>query len=350
MGSSQDYQKWYNAVMENTKLKLIEMATAFIVSRAIHSAARLKLADALIDGPQHTDNLARTLGVNADALYRLLRLLASYAIFSEVDEKQFTLTALAEPLLSNHPDSLRTWLAYHDADEKRWQAYGSLIYSIETGKPAFEHVFGTDYFNFISKDPVAAQQFDEGMKNISADEEALVAASYDFSPYKKIVDIGGGMGGFLTHVLQLHDHAQGIIYDLEHTVNAAQVSLEKQALQNRITCIAGNFFESVPNHADLYILKRILHDWDDASCMKILQVCRKAMGSHTRLLIMDAIIPAGNARHITKDIDLAMLVLFGGKERTESEWHTLFTAAGLELVAIHQTASMLSIIELKTQY
>jgi hypothetical protein len=335
-------------IMKNEKLKLIEMAEAFITSRAIHVVAYLNIADLLVDGPVSINTLALKLKVNADALYRLLRLLASHDIFKETAENYFSLTPLAEPLLSNHPDSLRTWLAYHDADEKRWRAYGSLLYSVETGRPAFDHLFGTDYFSFISKDPVAAQQFDEGMKNISADEEAIVAASYDFSPYNKIVDIGGGMGGFLAEVLQLNRKAQGIVYDLEHTISAAKAYLATQKLQDRTACIAGSFFESVPEHADLYILKRILHDWDDASCIKILKACRKSMGPHTKLLIMDTIIPAGNTRHISKDIDVAMLVLFGGRERTEKEWHDLLAAAQLQLVRIYPTPSMLSIIEVKS--
>lgn len=227
----------------------------------------------------------------------------------------------------------------------RWNAYGDMIYSITNNEPAFNHLFGQGYFDFISHHPEIAAEFDEGMKNISLEEDAYLATAYPFGSYEIIADIGGGKGNFLVQVLQHTIHTQGILYDLEHTIDAAQIALASTSCHDRIACKVGNFFESVPSGADVYILKRILHDWNDVQCITILQNCKKAMKPEARLLIIETIVQNTNERDFAKDIDMAMLVLFGGKERTHAEWESLVTQAGLRIASIYKTESLVQIIE-----
>ncbi len=329
----------------DTQNKLMELASAHIVSRAIHVAARMNVADYLVDGSCNINELASKVHANTDALYRLMRLLASNGIFSEDEKRNFSLTALAQPLLSNHPTSLKSWLSNHDGDEKRWRSYGHMEYSVQTGKPAFNHVFGQGYFDALAQDPEMAASFDEGMRTISDKENSQIVESYDFSHYKTIIDIGGGKGGLLAEIVKNNTSASGILFDLPHVLPSAQDYLSAQNLEKRITCVTGNFFDTIPDTCNMYILKRILHDWNDKDCIKILSTCRKSMKADATLLIIEAIVEAGNTRDFAKDVDIAMLVLFGGKERTKHEWEVLLQAASLRLVNIHKTPSMLSILE-----
>lgn len=320
------------------------MAYAYILSRAIHVAARMKIADHLIDGPRTVSQLAHALGAHEQTLHRFLRFLASYGIFHEQEQLTFVLTPLAQPLLSNHEDSLQAWLAGHEGDEMRWRAYGDMQHSIETGTSAFEHVFGISYFDHLAQDPQRAKGFDEGMHNISSKEHEQIMLAYNFAPYKTVVDVGGGKGSLLAAIMHHNQMVQGILYDLSHVMPVAEAYFADNNLSARVTCQAGSFFEAVPQGADLYILKRILHDWDDASSKTILTQCSNAMASGSRLLIIDAVVAEGNDRDIAKDVDMAMLVLLGGQERTEAEWHSLCLAAGLHVTSITKTESMLSII------
>lgn len=277
--------------------------------------------------------------------YFFMRFLASYGIFAEQANKTFALTALAQPLLSNHPDTLREWLAGHDGYEKRWQTYGHLDYSIKTGRPAFNELFGEGYFDFISKDAVAAEKFDSGMSNISAGEEEVLVKDYNFSGYKKIVDVGGGVGRLLLQIIKNNPAINCQLFDLPHTIAAAKRFLTEQGVQKSIECEAGSFFDRIPAGADLYVLKRILHDWDDEQCKIILKNCKTAMQPGSKLLILETVVPEGNSRSISKDIDIMMLTLFGGKERTKIEWQELLASVGLKLINVKTTALMLSIIE-----
>lgn len=332
----------------DNKKELIQKASAFILSRAIHTIAKINVADHLIDGPRTIHDLAQMTHTNEDALYRIMRLLASYGIFTYDHNKCFSLTPLAELLTSGHPDSLRAWLMYHDGDEKRWQAYGSMDYSIATGKPAFNHLFGKGYFDLLADNNELGIAFDEGMKNLSQQENSSIANAYDFSSYSCIADIGGGKGSFIAELLMKNKFARGILYDLPHTKKAAYMYLAEQNLSARIECVEGSFFETIPTGADLYVLKRILHDWSDEACLQILRTCKISMSAYARLLIIDAVVTEGTTRDFSKDVDIAMMVLFGGKERTESEWKKLLNDAGFRLIRIYPTSTMLSIIEVET--
>jgi O-methyltransferase domain/Dimerisation domain len=335
--------------MKQNQIKLMEMASAFILSRAIHTAAEIKIADYMIDGPQNITTLAQKSGMNEDALYRLLRLLASYNIFSHDASHNFSLTSLAQQLVSTDPNSLWAWTTYHN-DINRWTAYGDMKYSIETGRPAFNHIFGKGYFDFLSDNPPLGAQFDEGMKNIATGETAHIVNAYDFSPYHLITDIGGGKGGLLSEILRnkkLSSHHKGILFDLPYVKKSAEEYLSSINLNNQITFVPSTGFFEVPQGADLYILKRILHDWNDEDSVTILKNCHKAMQQNSRLLIIETIIFQENVRDFSKDIDIAMMVLFGGKERTKTEWEQLLDQANLEIIKIYKTPSMVSIIEIQ---
>lgn len=333
---------------KNTKTKIMELASAFILSRAIHTAAEIKVADHMVNGPQNIHELAQKTGMNEDALYRLLRLLASYDIFSHDADNNFSLTPLAQQLVSTDPQSLWAWVTYHN-DTNRWNAYGDMKYSIETDKPAFDHIFGKGYFDLLADNPTLAQQFDEGMRNIAAGELGHIANSYNFSNYSTIVDIGGGKGGLLAEILTHNDINQhGILFDLAHVEPSAKEYLTGLNLQDRINFVTSTgFFDPIPKNADLYMLKRILHDWNDNDCVTILQHCHNAMRQDSRLLIMETIVAQENVRDFSKDIDIAMMVLFGGKERTKTEWASLLNKADLQLINVYTTPSLLSIIEVQ---
>ncbi|MDP3787877.1 MAG: methyltransferase [Candidatus Chromulinivorax sp.] len=326
--------------------KLMELASAHILARAIHVAAGFKIADHLVDGPCHIHELAYKVNADHDALYRLLRLLASNDIFFEDEYQNFSLTPLAMPLISDHTESLQSWLANHDGDEKRWRSYGHMAYSVQTGKPAFNHVFGQGYFDFISQDANMAKSFDEGMRNLSEKEDICIAGCYDFSPYTMVTDIGGGKGGLISAILKLHPTLSGVLYDLPHVQISADAYIFEQNLTSRTHFKSGSFFDEIPFGSDVYVLKRILHDWDDELCIQILSNCRKAMKPGAKLLIIEAIVAPANNRDFAKDVDLAMLVLFGGKERTQKEWEQLLNAANLKLLGVYLTPSMLSILEI----
>ena len=222
-------------------------------------------------------------------------------------------------------------------------------YSIETDKPAFDHIFGKGYFDLLAENPLLAQQFDEGMRTISTGELAHITNSYDFSNYSTIVDIGGGKGGLLAEILTHNDLSQhSILFDLAHVEQSAIAYLTRLNLQNRINFVTSTgFFDPIPKNADLYMLKRILHDWNDNDCVTILKHCHNAMRQDSRLLIMETIVSQENVRDFSKDIDIAMMVLFGGKERTQTEWKALLDKANLQLINIYPTPSMLSIIEVQ---
>ena len=332
---------------QSARETIIEWSSGHIRARAIHTAATLCIADLIAEGISSAQELAEKLSVHPEALTRLMRLLASYGIFKEEKSGHFALTDLAQPLLSNDPASLRAWLAYHDGDSYRWNAYGAMASSIKTGKPAFDELYGASYFDFIHQEPLMAKQFDEGMKNLSLEEEALIARSYDFSRYKSILDIGGGLGGQLYEILLINEKLQATLYELPNVIDLAQNTVPKNISQERVSFIKGSFFEAVPSGAELYLLKRVLHDWDDDAAVTILKQCAQAMAPESRLLIIEAIVKDKNERDFVKDIDVAMLVLFGGKERTAEEWSCLLNKAGLSICATIATKSMLSLLEVK---
>ena len=323
--------------------QLDQMITGYWTSQAIYAAAKFGIADLLNDGPRSIDDLAQASSTNADALYRLLRALASIGIFSESNPKEFSLTPLAEPLRSGVDGSKRA-LALMSGDEQ-FQAWGEIVYSIETGNTAFDKVFGKPIFDFLSETPEKARIFDAAMTGIHGRETGDVLDAYDFSDIEVLADIGGGNGTNTTSILKQYPTMKGVLFDLPHVVERAKEQVEAAGVSDRCQLIGGNFFESVPEGADAYLMRHIIHDWDDEKSLSILRNCYSAMPADAKLLVVESVIPPGNERFAGKFLDLVMLLIPGGKERTEAEYRALFDEAGFQLSRIVPTNTELSIVE-----
>jgi ubiquinone/menaquinone biosynthesis C-methylase UbiE len=323
---------------------IMQMITGFMVSQAIYVAARLGLADLLKDGPKDFKELATVTGSHAPSLYRVLRALASVGVFAERELGVFDLTPLAVTLQTDAPGSMRAMSVFLGG-QCNWQAWGDILHSVKTGESAFEHVFGMGFFQHIESHKEDARIFDEAMTSNSVPFNAAVAAAYDFSPTGKLVDVGGGHGSFIASILKAYPNMKGIIFDAPHVTEAARRLIEAEGLTNRCTVMVGDFFESVPASGDAYIMKHIIHDWDEQSAIAILKNCRRAMREGAKLLVVEEVIPCGNYPSIGKLIDLEMLLMPGGRERTEAEYRSLFEAAGFKLTSITPTESPLSVIE-----
>ncbi|WDI39894.1 methyltransferase [Bremerella sp. P1] len=323
--------------------QLDQMISGYWISQAIYAAAKFNIADHLIDGPKSIGQLAEATSTNADALYRLLRALASVGIFAEGEPRHFALTPLAEPLQSDVPGSKRA-LALMAGDEQ-FRTWAEIEYSIQTGKTAFDKAFGKPIFEYLSENPDKARIFDAAMVGIHGRESDIVLSAYDFSGVGVLADIGGGNGSQISQVLNRNSDLKGILFDLPHVIERAKNSIESAGLLDRCELVGGSFFESVPEGADIYLMRHIIHDWDDEKSLTILRNCRQAMSANTKLLIVESVIPPGNDPFGGKFLDLVMLLIPGGKERTAEEYRALLDQAGFELTQVIPTTSEVSIIE-----
>lgn len=325
---------------------LLQMITAPWVTQSIYVAAKLGIADLLQDGAKSSEELAKSTVVDAESLYRVLRALASIGIFREDENRHFQLTPMAELLRSGVPGSLRDVAIMCGGEDWRWQPLGKILYSVKTGKPASDYVNGMPIFEYLSQNPEAAAIFNAAMTSFSTVETTGVVAAYDFSSIQTLVDVGGGHGSLLTSILQANPTLKGIIYDLPSVVAGANQYLEAIGLKERCQVIGGDFFASVPSGGDAYIMKHIIHDWDDQRCIKILQNCHQVMPENGKVLVVEAVISGPNEPSVGKLIDIEMLTMTtGGRERTASEYKELFAAAGFKLTNIIPTPSNVSVIE-----
>jgi hypothetical protein len=325
-------------------MQLMQMLFGLTTSRAIGVAAELCVADRLKDGPKSVQELAEQADVHAQSLYRVLRACASIGVFSEDKEKRFSLTPLAEPLQSDAPGSLRAFAVMFTTDWQ-FQTWAELPFSVKTGKPAFDKVFGMPMFEYFWKNQKAGKEFNEAMTSNSAFASEAVLNSYDFSGASKVVDVGGGHGMLLASVLKKYPHLKGILFEVPAIAEEAKSLIDAYGVADRCTIISGDFIESIPTGGDIYILKHIIHDWNDEQCMAILANCRKAMAKGGKMLVVEMVLPEGNEPSIGKLLDLEMLLFLPGCERTESEYRTLLDKAGLALSRVIPTPSPFSIIE-----
>jgi hypothetical protein len=323
--------------------RIMQMLTGHWISQLIHAAAVLGLADLVEAGPKNSQELAQATRTHAPSLFRLLRGLASIGVFAEDGQGRFGLTPLAECLLSDRPGSQRG--AAIMTGSEHYRAWGELLWSVRTGKPAFDHVFGKPIFDYLAEHPESARIFDEGMTGVHGAETAAIAAAYDFSAFRTLVDVGGGNGSTLAGILPAFPSLSGVLFDLPHVVDRARQQLKQRGLEGRCSCVGGSFFESVAPGADACLLRHIIHDWDDDKSIVILRNCRKALPAKGKLLVVESVIPPGNDPDFGKLLDLAMLVIPGGKERTAAEFRGLYQAAGFQLTRIVPTKSPVSIIE-----
>ena len=324
--------------------QLIEMGTAHWISQIVHVAAKLDLADHLSGAPRSAAELAGATGTHAPSLHRLMRTLAHLGLLTEDEAQRFALTPLGAALKKGAPGSARPAILTL-ASEAFSAGFGQLLYSVQTGKSGFEKSLGMPVFDWLGQNPDMASLFSETMVGVHGEEPAAVAAAYDFSGLKTIVDVGGATGNLLTTVLGRAPGASGILYDLPHVVRDAPAFIGARGLTDRVTIEAGSFFERVPSGGDAYLLSHVIHDWSEAQCLTILRNCRRAMKPDSRLLLVEMVLPAGDTPHPGKVLDMMMLVGPGGQERTEQEYSRLLAKAGFRMTRVVPTESAVSILE-----
>jgi hypothetical protein len=304
------------------RTQLTKMSMSYGVSRLLHVAAKLGLADFLADGPKSAEELSGPTGTHAPSLYRTMRALCDLGLFTEDHARRFSLTPLSEPLKSNAPQSYKSTVLMLTG-ELFCRAMDNLLYSVQTGKPGFDEAFGVPFFDKLGSYPEQAAMFSETMAGYHGPEHAAVADAYDFSSLETIVDVGGATGTFLTAILHRHPAPRGILYDVPHVVSGSGALLRAQGLDCRVNIEAGTFFDHVPEGGDAYLLSHILHDWSEEKCLQILRNCRRAMKPGSRLLIVEMVLPENGARHPGKRLDVVMLVLTEGQERSEGQYREL---------------------------
>jgi SAM-dependent methyltransferase len=325
-------------------VQVIQMGTACWVSRLVVTAANLRLADHLAQGPKSAADLAAVTATNPRALHRFMRSLANFGILTQGAGDTFALTPLGEALRSDAPGSARSTILAM-AGPWMWKAWEEFQYSVETGKTAMEKVFGMPVFDYLAQHPQEAAQFSEAMVGIHGAEPPAVADAYDFSACGSIVDVGGATGNMLAHVLARHPRVTGVLFDRSYVVTDAPALLRARGVENRVSIERGDFFERVPAGGDVYILSHIIHDWNEDQCLTILGNCRKAMKPGAKLLIVEFVLPEGNTPHFGKLVDMVMLAIPGGEERTAGEYRTLLAAAGMKMTRVIPTSSDVSIVE-----
>ena len=323
---------------------LIQMATAHWISRFLYVAAQMNLADRLAERPKTAEELAQPTGASVPPLYRFMRTLASLGLFSEDSEHRFSLTPLGQALRTDTPGSARASVLTL-AGGVFTQALDHLLYSVQTGKTSFEKAFGVPFFDWLASHPTEASMFSETMVGLHGAEPPAVAAAYDFSEFRTIVDVGGATGNLLSTILGRYPKPHGILFDLPHVVADAPTLISACGLASRIKIASGSFFDSIPGGGDIYLLSHIIHDWSEAQCSTILGNCRRAMNPDNRLLIIEMVLPSGDTPHLGKVLDIIMLAVPGGQERTELEYQALLDKAGFRLRRVVPTESAVSVVE-----
>jgi hypothetical protein len=323
---------------------IMRLGTGYIVSTALQTAVRLRISDKIAAGQSTVAALARDTGVNEDVLYRVLRLLASVGVFEEKQSREFANNLASSMVRSGVPGSLFD-MALWISDPVHLRVYADADYSVETGRPAIEKTFGVPVFEYFPKHPEVSEIFNNAMTSFSAAVVPAVVAAYDFGGIGTLVDVAGGHGGVLTAVLQQYPSIRGVLFDLDHVIAGAVPRIQQLGLADRCRTVSGDFFASVPEGADAYIMKHIIHDWDDDHAVTILKNIRKAMNPGGRVILLESVIRPGNEPDFGKVIDLEMLLLPGGRERTEAEFRALFARAGFEVTRIVPNGSPLSVIE-----
>ena len=325
--------------------QLMRAATAFFGSISIFVAARLDIAELLAEGPRTADALAVPTGTDADALYRVLRAAAMAGVFEELPNRTFANNALSETLRENAPDSTRQLIMWM-MEEPHWRVYGELLYSVQTGKTAWDKVYNEPCFDSLfgsMKD--LGTTFNRAMTSYSRQTIPAILAAYDFSSATTIADIAGGYGHLLGAVLQANPQAKGVLFEFPPVLDGAHAMMDSYGVRDRVEMVAGDFTVSIPVRADIYMLKHIIHDWSDEKCRQILRNISKSMPHNAKVLIIDAVVPGPGEPHFSKFLDLEMLMLPGGKERTEDEFRSLLESAGFMMTRVIPTPSPISIVE-----
>jgi len=330
--------------MAPPEIGLLELASGFMATHAIYAAAKLGIADALVDGPLPAKDIASRVGSDPDATHRLLRACATFGVFAEEPDGRFELTALAHCLRSDTPGSmLPVILMLGDPDYQR--PWGHLAGTIHTGTPAAETVFGKPMWEHLDENREFAATFDNAMTRLSALDWPTVRAVYDFTPYATIVDIGGGHGQLLASMLEVSPSATGVLLEREALRVAAEEHLRAAGLRDRCRIETGSFFDTAPRDGDLYVMRRVIHDFDDDQAAAILANVGRHMPEGSTLLLLESVVPPGNSPHFAKTLDLDMMIFVGGRERTEQQFDALLDRAGFRVTRVIPTISTISLIE-----
>jgi SAM-dependent methyltransferase len=315
-------------------LTMLTMVMSYMASQAIYVAARLGVADHLADGARSSEELARITGTHAPSLLRLLRGLAVVGALEETEPGRFALTPLGSVLRTGVPGSVRN-MALLFAGDYVWRGWGNLLHCVQTGETAFP---GVGTFDRIAGDPEAARMFNDAMTEGTRWAAPAVLAVYDFSRFRTLVDVGGGNGTLLGAILAATPGLKGILADLAHGVRDAKTHLEDAGVADRCRIVAQDMFESAPSGGDAYILKSVIHDWDDERSIAILRNIRRVLPADGTLLLVEPVLPptveASPAHRMMVMSDLNMLVVAGGRERTEAEFRDLFARAGFRLTRV----------------
>jgi hypothetical protein len=325
-------------------LEVIQMASAIWTARAVYAAARLGLADIFSNGPLAAETVARNTGTDSRSMYRLLRALASRGLFTEVEPRRFALTSLGAALESGAPGRARAMVLTIGGDWQ-WKAWDHFFEALKTGEPGLRKAFGVGLFEYLAAHPDDSARYDEAMMGFYGAVGPAVVAAYDFSAFTAVADLGGGTGTLLATILRANEQLRGTVFELSYAAPRARATIEKLGLAARCDVVEGDFFKAVPSGYDVYILSHVLHDWSDEQALAILRNCRAAVGKDGRLLIVEAVLPPGDTPHPGKLIDLLMLTVTGGLERTADEYGHLLEAAGFKLTRVVPTAIPQSVVE-----
>jgi orsellinic acid C2-O-methyltransferase len=317
------------------------------MTQATYVAAELRIPDLLATGPKSAAELASAMECDPPSLWRLMRALVTLELCDEREDGAFELTPMGSLLRSDVENSVRSWAIF--GGKYQWPIWGNLLYSVKTGESARKLLIGSEGFEYLDHDPERAAVFNQAMVELTRLVSGEVARTYDFSAISRVVDVGGGYGELVAAVLTAYPQMRGVLFDLSHAIEKARPHLEQAGVAERCELVVGSFFESVPHGADAYLLKSIIHDWDDERSLAILGTCRQAMGQEAKLVLVERIMPermeVSPAHQMLAESDLNMLVGPGGRERTEAEYRALLSTAGFHLARILPVAANYGVIE-----
>lgn len=333
------------AASPTTPFQLLHVRDGLIIHQALYAAAKLGVADILHEGPRTTAELAKQLEINESALHRILRALASRGIFEESSPRTFANTTQSGYLRTGVPGSVRSLVIFWGS-EYYYGSFGQILHSVHTGQSGRSKLFGMDGWEYLRQHPEVARMFDDAMTDISSLLGPSVASAYDFGQWRSVMDVGGGNGILLAAILRAHQGLRGVLADLPHVLERAkQRGFLGGELERRSTMQPCDFFREVPSGSRAYVLKHVIHDWDDEHALSILGNCRRAVPPDGALLLVEWTLPEGNDPSEGKLTDVVMLIMTGGKERTVAEFRQLVASAGFRLNRVIPTSFEVSIIE-----
>ena len=325
-------------------IQMLQIMSGFWISRCVYILAKLGIADLIKEQSQTVEELAAATGTHGPSLFRVLRALAAVGIIRQDAQDRFGATPLSDTLRSDIRGSLRAF-AMTELGEEHYPAWGELLHGVRTGEIAFDKAFGMPVWEFFVANPDNAKVFNDAMSGMTAQADEALHAAYDFGGIEKIMDVGGGHGGLITSILKRNSNMRGLLFDSPQVIEGARANIDGSGVGDRCELVGGDFFKSVPSGADAIILKWIIHDWNDQQSVAILKNCHRALPDNGKLILVEAVVPATSEPHFSKFIDLNMMVMTGGRERTESEFSKLYEDSGFQLTRVVPMESPFSVIE-----